>query len=63
MAIELALGRGGDQAVIKSGDKVSFFGGNTKDVEYEKIVQMILFTKQKQRHRSRKQIHSYHKRG
>ena len=33
MAIELALGRGGDQAVIKSGDKVSFFGGNTKEVE------------------------------
>lgn len=32
-AKELALGRGGDQAVIKSGDKVSFFGGNTKEVE------------------------------
>ncbi len=33
MAIELALGRGGDQAVIKSGDRVFFFGGNTKEVE------------------------------
>ncbi|WP_040214744.1 DHH family phosphoesterase [Clostridium polynesiense] len=32
-AKELALGRGGDQAVIKSGDNVAFFGGNTKEVE------------------------------
>ncbi|SHE87315.1 DHH family phosphoesterase [Clostridium fallax] len=32
-AKELALGRGGDQAVIKKGDKFSFFGGNTKELE------------------------------
>ncbi|RRD94345.1 DHH family phosphoesterase [Clostridiales bacterium COT073_COT-073] len=32
-AIELALGRGGDQAVIKEGDKTLFFGGKTKGVE------------------------------
>ncbi len=29
-ALELALGRGGDQAVIKQGDKFIFFGGVTK---------------------------------
>lgn len=32
-AKELALGRGGDQVVIKNGDKLSFYGGNTKEVE------------------------------
>lgn len=32
-AKELALGRGGDQAVIKSGEKLDFFGGKTKEVE------------------------------
>lgn len=32
-AKELALGRGGDQAVVKKGDKLSFFGGKTKEVE------------------------------
>jgi len=32
-AKELALGRGGDQAVIKNGEKLSFFGGKTKEVE------------------------------
>ncbi len=32
-AKELALGRGGDQAVMKTNDKVAFFGGNTKEVE------------------------------
>lgn len=32
-AIELALGRGGDQAVIKDGDKISYYGGKTKQVE------------------------------
>lgn len=30
---ELALGRGGDQVVIKSSDQIKFFGGNTKEVE------------------------------
>jgi c-di-AMP phosphodiesterase-like protein len=33
IAIDLALGRGGDQAVVKRGDKLSFYGGKTKGVE------------------------------
>ncbi|MDO4633264.1 MAG: DHH family phosphoesterase [Eubacteriales bacterium] len=32
-AIELALGRGGDQAVIKENSKISYFGGKTQQVE------------------------------
>lgn len=32
-AMELALGRGGDQVVIKNNDKIKFFGGNTKELE------------------------------
>lgn len=32
-AKELALGRGGDQVVVKQGDKMTFFGGNTREVE------------------------------
>ncbi len=32
-AIDLALGRGGDQAVIKNNDKYSFYGGRTRGVE------------------------------
>ncbi len=32
-AKELALGRGGDQAVVKTGDKLLFYGGKTKEVE------------------------------
>jgi len=32
-AKELALGRGGDQVVVKSNDKLSFYGGKTKEVE------------------------------
>ncbi|NLM14179.1 MAG: phosphoesterase [Epulopiscium sp.] len=32
-AIDLALGRGGDQAVIKNVDKYLFYGGKTKEVE------------------------------
>lgn len=32
-AKDLALGRGGDQAVIKDGDKFLFFGGKSKEVE------------------------------
>ncbi|MHC6181523.1 DHH family phosphoesterase [Clostridium sp. JNZ X4-2] len=32
-AKELALGRGGDQAVVKSKDKLLFYGGKTKEVE------------------------------
>jgi c-di-AMP phosphodiesterase-like protein len=33
VAIDLALGRGGDQAVIKHHDKYSFYGGKTRGVE------------------------------
>ena len=32
-AIDLALGRGGNQAVIKDGDKISYYGGKKKQVE------------------------------
>lgn len=32
-AIELALGRGGDQAVVKNTEKLLFFGGKTKEIE------------------------------
>jgi len=32
-AKELALGRGGDQVVIKTPEKLSFFGGSTKEIE------------------------------
>ena len=38
-ARELALGRGGDQAVIKNNEKITFFGGNTR--ELEKITRVI----------------------
>ncbi|MBR5336845.1 MAG: DHH family phosphoesterase [Lachnospiraceae bacterium] len=33
MAIELALGRGGDQAVVKEPNKISYYGGSVKTVE------------------------------
>lgn len=32
-AIDLALGRGGDQAVVKSSDKISYYGGKTEQIE------------------------------
>ncbi len=32
-AIDLALGRGGDQAIIKNREKIQYFGGKTKQVE------------------------------
>ncbi len=32
-ALDLALGRGGDQAIIKKKDKYTFYGGKTKEVE------------------------------
>lgn len=32
-AIDIALGRGGDQVVIKNGDSFSFFGGKTRELE------------------------------
>ncbi|MDE7435798.1 MAG: DHH family phosphoesterase [Lachnospiraceae bacterium] len=33
MAIDQALGRGGDQAVLKEGEQITYYGGNTKQVE------------------------------
>lgn len=33
MSIDLALGRGGDQVVVRSGEDVSYYGGKTKQVE------------------------------
>lgn len=33
VAIDLALGRGGDQAVIKDGEKIYFYGGKGRQVE------------------------------
>ncbi len=33
VAIDLALGRGGDQVVLKDGDKISYFGGKSQAVE------------------------------
>lgn len=33
IAMDLALGRGGDQAVIKENDKITYYGGKTKQVE------------------------------
>jgi len=32
-ALELALGRGGDQVVVKEGERVYFYGGKTRQVE------------------------------
>ena len=33
IAIEMALGRGGDQVVIKNGDKITYYGGNAQQME------------------------------
>lgn len=33
VAIDLALGRGGDQVVVKEGEKISYFGGKSRQVE------------------------------
>lgn len=33
IAMDLALGRGGDQAVVRDGDSVSYFGGKSQQVE------------------------------
>lgn len=33
VAKELALGRGGDQVVVKKNEDIKFFGGNTKEIE------------------------------
>lgn len=32
-AMDMALGRGGDQAVVKNGDNISYYGGKTQKVE------------------------------
>lgn len=32
-SLDIALGRGGDQAVLKNNDKYSFYGGRTKELE------------------------------
>ena len=32
-AIDLALGRGGDQVVVKNGEDIAYFGGKAKQVE------------------------------
>lgn len=33
IAMDMALGRGGDQAVVRDGDTISYFGGKTQKVE------------------------------
>lgn len=33
MALELALGRGGDQVVVKEGEKISYYGGKNRQLE------------------------------
>ena len=33
MSIDLALGRGGDQVVLREGEEISYYGGKTKQVE------------------------------
>ncbi len=33
MAIGMALGRGGDQVVVKEGERITYFGGNSKQVD------------------------------
>ena len=33
MAMDLALGRGGDQAVVRDGETISYYGGKTQKVE------------------------------
>lgn len=42
-ALELALGRGGDQAVLKSNESLEFFGGSTKEVEKRSRVKTRVF--------------------
>lgn len=45
MAKELALGRGGDQVVVKNNDKIHFFGGNTRELEKEQELEQGLYLK------------------
>lgn len=44
-ALDMALGRGGDQAVIKSGSKYSFFGGVSKSSEKQSKVKTRMIAK------------------
>ena len=32
-ALDMALGRGGDQAVVKDGENISYFGGRSQQME------------------------------
>jgi len=32
-SLDIALGRGGDQVVVKNGENISFFGGKTRELE------------------------------
>ncbi len=41
--MDIALGRGGDQAVVKDNDKLSFYGGKTKAVEKRTRVKLELW--------------------
>ena len=41
-ALDLALGRGGDQAVVKTKDKFAFYGPHT--YRYRKIVSKVNFS-------------------
>ena len=43
-SIDIALGRGGDQAVIKENNKYSFFGGKTQEVEKRTKVKARMFS-------------------
>ena len=38
IAIEMALGRGGDQAVVKDGENISYYGGKSQQMEDRKSV-------------------------
>ena len=33
MSIDLALGRGGDQVVVRDGEDITYYGGKTQQVE------------------------------
>ncbi len=41
-ALEMALGRGGDQVVIREGDKFRYFGGNSRETEKRTKVKVRL---------------------
>lgn len=43
-AMEMVLGRGGDQAAVKDGDRYTFYGGKTKDYEKSTRVKTRAFS-------------------